>query len=791
MRFSNTSIFGLLTITIATSASEIDNIEATMARKLEKGDNKARKAPKAPKATKAPKSSDGGKKGAKKGTKAPKPSDTCSKTCNIKPLDADQLIARYDMDMSDPDHAFTLSAAVQGHLQLGSITQNIAEANDAGRVGAHVIDGLSGDVNFPFGDIKPLYTVGEINMCEENHGDVYVGVPDGMGAYLTDDETLRIVVQSESYGPLYYESYPYYVNENSASFTGSHVQYTDFDRDGLADFMKNSHPASTIIKGFGQVAHTYYNLAGELVGPRNVDGPTTHGAHFSNTDVEGNYAVASVPSAADWIMQSLCSSHLEEKHQWGKGIGFEDDIYITNEEWMTYAEGAEFVGISMHAMDLANEVDYAVGSVTNSGFEKIVEMNPQHKDYVILGVSGYNGAYNNGQAEIDARNAEYGNRPDGTPYVNPENVCPARIYVGLKGKMEDGSDAPADDFLARNGLRYGKVYGFAIDMSEDGPTEGLFRDAFHKPRENGAKVDGKFVAIEWQWDGEVKNFRHDGAWDFQLDVPGYEGTDMKWWNSGSLSTSGSKTEHLSPDTRPGKTAFIQGSTAGYFGHYYLHDVLSALEADGDFPHEIDSTYYVYQGENDISGQIRLNGTGRYNVVEECNNLHNAKKNCDNDYSVKNTFEDIDGLEVISAEEGLYAVIQEDSGNELGERMFISSELEHEADGKELLYYFMAMSGGKYNTRMSEMVGIPSTASGGGGSHEFSGVIDLSGMLAKKGDKFVIDAHDGEAKRMAEHTVPINEKQIVLGLQGHNMRDGTIAALQADRGGQVLLYTPDI
>lgn len=45
----------------------------------------------------------------------------------------------------------------------------------------------------------------------------------------------------------------------------------------------------------------------------------------------------------------------------------------------------------MHAIDLANKVDYAVGSVTNSGWEKIVEMNPMHTDYVILSLSGYNG----------------------------------------------------------------------------------------------------------------------------------------------------------------------------------------------------------------------------------------------------------------------------------------------------------------------------------------------------------------------------------------------------------------
>lgn len=502
----------------------------------------------------------------------------------------------------------------------------------------------------------------------------------------------------------------------------------------------------------------------------------------------------------------------------------------------------------MHAMDLANQVDYAVGSVTVSGFEKIVEINPQHTDYVILAVSGYNGAYNNADMEIIGRNTEYGNRPDGNPYVNPVNVCPARIYIGIKGKMEDGeyktsiipslmcpssssistfssltfvlflfcttmsgSDAPEDDYLARNGFRYGKVYGFATDMSASGPTGGLFRDAFHKPRDNGSKVDGKFVAIDWMWDGEVRNFRHDGAWDFQLDVPGYAGTDMMWWNANGYDASGSKTEHLSPDTRPGITGFIQGSTAGYFGHYYIHDVMAALDAaDGGLPHELDSTYYVYQGEQDITAQINLNGDGLYNIVPECPGAEDATVNCDRDYSVKSTFEDIDGLEIIAAAEGLYAVIQEDSGNDLGERMFISSALEHEMDGQEITYNFMAMSGGKYNTRMAAMVGVPATSSGGGGSHEFSGVIDLSGMLAMKGKKskkartlkgkkdkkgkkssFKIKAHDGAAKRMAEHEVPINEKLIALGLQSHNLQSGVVSALKADRGGQVLLYQPDI
>lgn len=29
-------------------------------------------------------------------------------------------------------------------------------------------------------------------------------------------------------------------------------------------------------------------------------------------------------------------------------------------------------------------------------------------------------------------------RPDGMPYVKPQNIVPARVYIGIKGKMEDG-----------------------------------------------------------------------------------------------------------------------------------------------------------------------------------------------------------------------------------------------------------------------------------------------------------------------------------------------------------------
>lgn len=206
---------------------------------------------------------------------------------------------------------------------------------------------------------------------------------------------------------------------------------------------------------------------------------------------------------------------------------------MQNEEWMDYKEdgAADLVGLSAHAIDINSKTAYAMGSVTNTGFEKIVEINPMSKDYIVLSLAGYNGAFKNIDPMIEKKRELHGLRPDGKNWTKSENIVPARIYIGIKGLMEDGSPADADDFLARNGLRYGKVYGFAVDMSEDGPSNGLWRDEYHKDPEkgvNGAKVEGEFLPINWQWAGVATDFIEDGAWDFQ-DESVTEG-DVKFWN---------------------------------------------------------------------------------------------------------------------------------------------------------------------------------------------------------------------------------------------------------------------
>lgn len=100
-----------------------------------------------------------------------------------------------------------------------------------------------------------------------------VGVPDGMGAYLVNETTVRVVFQSESYGPMYgLESYPFIVNgATGGSFTGSHVMYVDYDRHSLADFMSTpmDSPAAPFVTGAGNLITSAMNLHGAPVGPRN------------------------------------------------------------------------------------------------------------------------------------------------------------------------------------------------------------------------------------------------------------------------------------------------------------------------------------------------------------------------------------------------------------------------------------------------------------------------------------------------------------------------------------------
>lgn len=215
-----------------------------------------------------------------------------------------------------------------------------------------------------------------------------------------------------------------------------------------------------------------------------------------------------------------------------------------------------------------------------------------------------------------------------------------------------------------------------------------------------------------------------------------------------------------------------------------------------FPDSHDLVFHrkITEGETHVTRQIELNGAGQ--LPEGRNATYNWD---DIEKGPKATFEDIDGLEAFESNGELYLMIQEDSGNDYGERMFITSPLEHSSDAKDLTYYFVAMSGGKYNTRQMAGVSVPAGTACHDGekwkadSHEFSGLFDLSGLLRKDEDgNFAMSADDTGAAKIANNAlVDVNDKNILIGLQAGNLACGVIGAFQADRGGQWLMYQPNI
>ena len=603
------------------------------------------------------------------------------------------------------------------------------------------------------------------------------------------------------------DSYPFLINSNGASFTGSHVMYVDYDRAMLADFMSNTNAAAPMVKDAGNAIQSAINLAGNVIGPRNRTGCTAN-PHYSNTDPNGCNAGWNTimqgpqPERADWVMQSLCSAHLEEKHQWGGRLGVEDTLFITNEEWTSFTTGSDYTGIPAHVIDLATNTAYATGVFTLGGFEKIVEFNCGHPDFVCFAPSGYNGNFGVSRSTEATRKNAIGTRPDGTSYVFPKYIVPARVYVGVKGRNAQG--AVATDFLSRNGLAYGKVYGFATDVAQT--TGGRFQEDWHlNVALPGDTVAGGFYPIDWQWDGTVRSFMYDGSWDFQHTTA----DGKKFWNQGGRSnpsafdTYGScKTEHNSPDPYGGPRV-LQSSTCGYFGIYDLAGVtalLTAAKTAGTaggswFPSSIPATYINLQGERSIVNQVVLGGKGMSaNGNDARYFVDSATAAAAGPGGGKATFEDIDGIEWVAAAgttDG-YIIIQEDGGNYFGERTFLTKV---RMDGTPMTYYFIAQSGGRLNTRMLANVGVPAMTNDGvwaSSAHEFSGVIDLSGMLARDANgNFLATAGVGYQTRLQERLTPINNKTIAMGLQAHQLSAGIVRAMSGDRGGQLYAYQPNI
>jgi len=651
---------------------------------------------------------------------------------------------------------------------IGETTSLIPEAGTAMH-DDQIVDGGSGDTDFPYlSGIKPIATVGEYDAVT---GRVLTGYPDGQAAWLADEDTIRVAYQSESYATMgaYGETYPM-VMANGVSFSGSHIHTIDYHRAKFADFLNNSTPASDMIEGSGILFDTVYNVFGDIVTKKSAGGlwGNQTGANKQIKEFSSDYQL----SEADFFFQSFCGAWYEPANKYGSGIGLANDVWLTAEEWAIgrmFENGTsnDTMGLASVVVDIENKTAYTAPALGQTGYEKIMPINPGHSGYVVLVMAGYN---------------------------HNQEPAPNRIYVGLKGKAANGSDIASnanarDKFLAANGLLYGKIYGLAVKNSDYAalgistidPTEKMV-DGYMKDAGAANSFSGKFFPTSFQWDG--------------FDSPeAVEDTEMMLWEKSSEQPSGytffngdTKTEHPAVDPDITKHRFVQNMTdeGGLLG-FDLGDLDAQLTAaNGDLPASLNVDVTRIVAAVDGALVLKTNGKGIGH-----NNTSDASEHIEKGLSKMVA---PDGLYWMKGSDGDVLIVDEDSGNDYGERKYalpINSSDMTLAEAKT--GYFLAQAAGKYSPRGLAGVSAYRGANSQATSAEFSGSWNVSALIAKKsnGDFYTQSELAGTGEQDVNGAIKIADSTLIGVVQSRSDSGGPVSAFRADAGGQIFMFSMDL
>jgi Ca2+-binding RTX toxin-like protein len=688
---------------------------------------------------------------------------------------------------------------------IGETTALIPQAGSS-TAPDRLIDGQSGDTNFPYGTFKSLATVGEV---DPTTGEALTGYPDGQAAYLLDQDTVRVVYQSESYGPFSSETYGW-VMDSGAVFTGSHVHTIDYNRAGFADFLSNDQPASSIFEGSGKLFSTVYNVFGEIVDGKNTD-PKDLSAKWGNQTL-ANGTIVEFDSdqrltEGDFYFHSFCGAYYEAANQYGDGIGFADDVWLMGEEWnigelfdeaaaaagitadtARLTPGDDFslntMGLASMVVDVANEIAYTVPALGQSGYEKILPLNSGSEDYIVLVMAGYN-------LEVEP--------------------APLKIYIGKKGVDVDGNPLAADAndrdaFLGRNGLLYGQMYGMALDnatFTNLGITtvdaDEFTMDAYAVDADAPANFNARYYPTDYRWEG------------FDKPVPASATEMFRWEQDGDTRSDGSvepneqpggytffngdsKTEHPAVDPDPTKTRYIQNLTvpSAQLGIEFINiaNELVSNDADGDgLPDYLSAAVTRTLAGVDGALTLETNGKGLGHPSSDLN-PDGTKTHATHLEVGEARMHQPDGLQWIKAADGDFLIVDEDSGNDAGERKYIlpidaeTLQLEEDATG-----YFLASAGGSDNPRaLAKAAAIPGSFSRAT-SAEFSGTWNVTPLVEKKADgSFYTQAElAGAGAQAIIGSLPLAEQTFIGVVQQSGESGGLVATNKADQGGQIFQF----
>jgi hypothetical protein len=686
-------------------------------------------------------------------------------------------------------------------VNLKTIGETTALIPQAGTSTApeHLIDGRSGRTDFPNGTFKAIATVGEV---DKTTGLALTGWPDGNAAWLLNDTTIRVAYQSESYATSSNQTYAQPLNNGKVTFTGSKTHYIDYDRAGFADFLKTGETGADIVKGSGFLFDTVYNVFGEVVDGKNDDKTDLSAKWGNQTKPDGTYVEFGSAvlqrdgkttkdmklTEADFHFHSFCGSWYEQANKYGNNIGFADDVWFMAEEWNmgssyfgSAATANETMGLASMVIDIENKTAYTVPVLGQSGYEKLLPINPGHEDYVAMVLSGY----------------------------NHDKSVPNRIYIGIKDKLADGTAinyntaSERDSFLARNGLLHGKIYGLAlsdatyttlgINPDKDGDLliDDLSADAYLKSATAPDNIQGRFYGTSYQWGG--------------FDKPkAVKDTDMNLWEKAAEQPTGykfftahSKIEHSAVDPDTSKVRFVQNMTesGGILGFDLTNTISQELiAAKGALPTYL--SVNVNRVLPAIEGALTLdtNGAGEAHVGK--NNLDGSKTAALHLGGTAPAAKAVapDGLLWVKNDDGDFLIVDEDSGSVAGERKYVLSldsttlALKEKGTGD-----LLAIAGGADNPRAKAKVAAMEGAFTNATGAEFSGSWNVTGLVARdaEGEFYSLDDLKGNKAQTIANQMPLSEQLFIGVVQMGGESSGQVKDVKADYGGQIFQFSVDL
>jgi glycerophosphoryl diester phosphodiesterase len=181
--------------------------------------------------------------------------------------------------------------------------------------------------------VDPIVTTGDTTPTTNPTDSDYLapGIPDGMGAYALDEQTIRILVNHELGAMAGYA----YRLANGTELTGARVSFYDIDK------------ATRTVVNSGLAYDSIINRQGEVVD--------------KVTDLEY------------MGLNRLCSAQYIPAHQFGEDLGLIDSLFFTGEET---DGGTEFV------VDPATNTMYAVPWMGRAAWENVTELNTGSPDKV-------------------------------------------------------------------------------------------------------------------------------------------------------------------------------------------------------------------------------------------------------------------------------------------------------------------------------------------------------------------------------------------------------------------------